>query len=49
MVALGDYGKPVPLPRLEPETSDEHRRHREANHRRERRLALPAELRDADS
>ena len=49
MVALGDDEKPVPLPRLDPATSEDQRRHREANHRRERRLALPAELRRVDA
>jgi acyl-CoA hydrolase len=41
MVALGDDGKPIPLPPLEPATADDERRHREANHRRELRLNAP--------
>jgi acyl-CoA hydrolase len=45
MVALGEDGKPQLLPALEPETADEHRRHREAGHRREQRLTAPGEQR----
>ena len=45
MVALGEDEKPVPLPALEPETPEDERRHRDANHRREVRLAAPGELR----
>jgi acyl-CoA hydrolase len=43
MVALGEDEKPVPLPALEPQTSEDERRHREATHRRELRLASPGE------
>jgi acyl-CoA hydrolase len=41
MVALGEDEKPVPLPALEPRTAEDERRHREANHRRQLRLASP--------
>jgi acyl-CoA hydrolase len=49
MVALGEDGKPVPLPAVEPATTDDERRLREANHRREIRLAAPGELRRVTS
>jgi len=39
MVALGEDGRPVPVPPLEPETADEERRAREAQLRRDNRLA----------
>jgi acyl-CoA hydrolase len=45
MVALGEDGKPVPLPPVEPDSADDQRRQREADHRREIRLAAPGELR----
>lgn len=45
MVALDEDGKPVPLPGLEPDTPEDRRRHREAGHRRDIRLAEPGELR----
>src|SRR4051794_26379317 len=45
MVALGEDEKPVLLPAVEPQTPDDERRHREAGHRREIRLAAPGELR----
>jgi acyl-CoA hydrolase len=45
MVSLGEDGKPVLLPALEPQTSEDERRDRDANHRREARLAAPGELR----
>jgi acyl-CoA hydrolase len=45
MVALGEDEKPVPLPAVEPQSADDERRRREANHRREIRLAAPGELR----
>ena len=45
MVSLGEDGKPVLLPALEPQTSEDERRDRDANHRREGRLAAPGELR----
>jgi acyl-CoA hydrolase len=45
MVALGEDGKPIPLPALGPESSEDERRRREADHRREIRLAAPGELR----
>ena len=38
MVAIGDDGKPSPVPPLEPETPDEIRREREAQVRRDNRL-----------
>jgi len=41
MVALGEDGKPVPLPELAPDTPDEHNRHRSAQRRRAIRLADP--------
>jgi acyl-CoA hydrolase len=41
MVALDDDAKPVPLPELEPETPEEHRRHRSAQRRRSIRFADP--------
>jgi len=50
MVALGEEdGKPVPLPAVEPETAEDERRHRDACHRRELRLAAPGELRRVSS
>lgn len=45
MVALGGDEKPVPLPSLTPDTAEDERRHREANLRREVRLAEPGDLR----
>ena len=45
MVALGDDEKHVLLPALEPETPEDERRSRDAEHRREVRLAAPGELR----
>ena len=39
MVALGEDGRPTPVPALEPETDDEERRWREAQWRRDNRLA----------
>jgi acyl-CoA hydrolase len=45
MVALGADSKPVLLPTVEPATPEDERRHREASHRREVRLAAPGELR----
>jgi len=39
MVALGDEGKPIPVPGVEPETPAEQRRAREAQLRRDNRLA----------
>jgi acyl-CoA hydrolase len=45
MVALDEAERPLPLPALVPETPDEERRHREAQLRREVRLAKPGELR----
>lgn len=37
-VAIDEYGKPVPVPAITPETDDEKRRFEEALHRREARL-----------
>jgi len=39
MVALGDDGRPTPVPELGPETETERRRQREAQVRRDNRLA----------
>jgi acyl-CoA hydrolase len=39
MVAVGDDGRPMPVPPLRAETGDEERRRREAELRRENRLA----------
>jgi acyl-CoA hydrolase len=47
MVALGEDEKPMPLPSLTPVSDEDVRRHREANLRREIRLARPGELRRA--
>src|SRR3954454_11242167 len=44
MVALGEQEKAMPVPSLTPVTSEEHRRHREANLRREIRLAQPGDV-----
>ena len=45
MVALDENEKPLPLPPLVPVTPEDERRHREANLRREVRLAKPHALR----
>src|SRR4051794_20579220 len=45
MVALGEDGRPIPLPVVELESTEEERRFREAGHRRDIRLAAPGELR----
>ena len=47
MVALDGDEKALPLPPITPETAEDERRHREANLRREVRLAKPGELRRA--
>jgi len=39
LVSLGEDEKPVVLPAVEPQTSEDERRHRDANRRRELRLA----------
>jgi acyl-CoA hydrolase len=39
MVAIDDDGRPTPVPPLVPETADEERRAREAQLRRDNRLA----------
>jgi acyl-CoA hydrolase len=39
MVALGEDGRPTPVPPVAPQTDDEHRRAREAQLRRDNRLA----------
>ena len=49
MVALGEDEKPVLLSAFEPQTPEDERRHRDANHRRELRLAAPGELRRVSS
>jgi acyl-CoA hydrolase len=43
MVSLSEDEKPVPLPVLEPQTAEDERRHRDANRRRELRLAAPGQ------
>jgi acyl-CoA hydrolase len=43
MVALDEDDKAMPVPPLVPDTPEDHRRHREANLRREVRLAHPAD------
>jgi acyl-CoA hydrolase len=45
MVALDGDEKALPLPPMTPDTPEDERRHREANLRREVRLAKPGELR----
>ena len=45
MVALDGDEKPLPLPSVIPDNAEDERRHREANLRREVRLAKPGELR----
>jgi acyl-CoA hydrolase len=45
MVSLDEDERPRPLPHLEPDGPEDHRRHGEANLRREIRLAAPGELR----
>ena len=45
MVALDGDEKPLPLPSVIPDGAEDERRHREANLRREVRLAKPGELR----
>ena len=49
MVALGQDEKAMPLPRLDPVTPEDKRRHSEAGLRREVRLAKPGELRRVTS
>ncbi|MDH3686195.1 MAG: acyl-CoA thioesterase [Myxococcales bacterium] len=46
-VALDDAGHPKPVPALLPQTDDERRRHREAEQRRDARLALRERLPNA--
>jgi len=46
-VALDDAGRPKPVPALSPQTDDERRRHREAQQRRDARLALRERLPNA--
>jgi acyl-CoA hydrolase len=43
MVALDEHDKAMPVPALVPETAEDERRHRQANLRREVRLAHPAD------
>jgi acyl-CoA hydrolase len=45
MVALDEHEKAIPVPELLPVTAQDHRRHEEANLRREIRLAAPGDLR----
>ena len=49
MVALGEDGRPTPVPELVPETDDETRRAREASWRRDNRLAERAAIVEARS
>ncbi|WP_082043579.1 acyl-CoA thioesterase [Mobilicoccus massiliensis] len=44
MVAVDENGRPRPLPALVPETPDDHRRHAEAQIRREHRLRMREEI-----
>ena len=44
MVALADDGQPTPVPPVAPETADEERRAREAQLRRDNRLADPERI-----
>jgi len=46
-VALDDNHKPTQVPPIVPETAEEKRRHREAIHRREARMALAKTLRSS--
>lgn len=43
-VAIDGAGRPSPVPKLSPETPDEKRRYREAEKRRQARVALAADL-----
>ncbi len=43
-VALDSYGRPTPIPPVEPQTADEHRRYAAGQKRREERLRLKAAL-----
>jgi hypothetical protein len=45
---LGEDEEPVPLPAVEPQTPEDERRRRDADHRREVRLASPGELRSVN-
>jgi acyl-CoA hydrolase len=47
MVALDDDGRPAPVPPIAPETDEEKRRHREAEHRRATRLRERQEIVEA--
>src|SRR3954464_6060414 len=47
MVALDDEARPAPVPRVAPESDDEIRRHREAEHRRATRLREREEIVEA--
>jgi acyl-CoA hydrolase len=44
MVAVDDFGKPVPIVAIEPQTPEERRRHQDAVKRRASRLKLKEEL-----
>ncbi len=46
MVAIDEDGRPVPVPRLELQTSEEFRRHRDAEERRSSRLELTRRRRE---
>ena len=48
-VALDREGRPSPVPPLNPESPDEKRRYREAEKRRQARVALAAELKKMES
>jgi acyl-CoA hydrolase len=45
MVALGEDGQPAEVPPLRPQTADQHRRAREAQLRRDNRLAEREQIR----
>jgi acyl-CoA hydrolase len=49
MVAIGDDGRPAPVPALEPVTQGERRREKEAQLRRDNRLAERELIRHARS
>ena len=48
-VALGDNGKPTPVPCIHPETDDEHARYEDAAKRREARLFFSGRLKLEDT
>ncbi|MFQ5568584.1 MAG: acyl-CoA thioesterase [Rhodothermales bacterium] len=48
-VALGNDGKPVPIPPIHPVTDEEHKRHEQAARRREARLVFAGRLKLEDA